>query len=86
MLCLSLAQPAMQLHFTLAGAFRGAGDTVTPLYAAFVGNWLFRVPLAFLAANVWHLDLIWIWLTLILDHIARAVWLLWSFVRGSWRR
>ncbi len=86
MLCLSLAQPAMQLHFTLAGAFRGAGDTVTPLYAAFVGNWLFRVPLAFLAANVWHLDLIWIWLTLILDHIARAVWLVWSFVRGRWRK
>ena len=86
MLCLSLAQPAMQLHFTLAGAFRGAGDTVTPLYAAFVGNWLFRVPLAFLAANVWHLPLIWIWLTLILDHIARAAWLLTSFVRGRWRR
>jgi putative MATE family efflux protein len=86
MLCLSLAQPAMQLHFTLAGAFRGAGDTVTPLYAAFVGNWLFRVPLAFLAANVLHLPLIWIWLTLILDHVARAVWLSWSFVRGTWRR
>ncbi|MBI4538651.1 MAG: hypothetical protein HY704_03965 [Gemmatimonadetes bacterium] len=30
MLRLSLAQPAMQLHFTLAGAFRGAGDTVMP--------------------------------------------------------
>jgi len=86
MLCLSLAQPAMQLHFTLAGAFRGAGDTVTPLYAAFVGNWLFRVPLAFLAANVLHLSLTWIWLTLILDHIARAIWLLWSFVRGTWRK
>ena len=86
MLCLSLAQPAMQLHFTLAGAFRGAGDTVTPLYASFVGNWLFRVPLAFLAAQVWHLPLIWIWGTLILDHIARAAWLLWSFARGRWRR
>jgi len=86
MLCLSLAQPAMQLHFTLAGAFRGAGDTVTPLYAAFVGNWLFRVPLAFLAANVFHLPLIWIWLTLILDHIARAAWLLLSFMRGRWRK
>ncbi len=86
MLCLSLAQPAMQLHFTLGGAFRGAGDTLTPLYAAFVGNWLFRVPLAFLAANVWHLPLIWIWLTLILDHVARAIWLSVGFVRGRWRR
>jgi Na+-driven multidrug efflux pump len=86
MLCLSLAQPAMQLHFTLAGAFRGAGDTVTPLYASFVGNWLFRVPLAFLAAQVWQVDLVWIWLTLILDHVARAAWLLASFWRGRWRR
>jgi putative MATE family efflux protein len=86
MLCLSLAQPAMQLHFTLGGAFRGAGNTMTPLYAAFVGNWLFRVPLAFLAASVWHLPLIWIWLTLILDHLARAIWLTVGFVRGTWHR
>ena len=35
-----------------AARFRGAGDTLTPLVAAFVGNWVFRVPLAFLAASV----------------------------------
>jgi Na+-driven multidrug efflux pump len=44
------------------------------------------VPLAFLAANVLELPLIWIWLTLILDHVARAIWLVWSFVRGTWRK
>jgi putative MATE family efflux protein len=86
MLCLSLAQPAMQLHFTLGGAFRGAGDTVTPLYAALVGNWALRVPLAYLAAEVWHLPLIWIWLTLITDHVARAIWLTVGFLRGRWHR
>ena len=43
------------------------------------------MPLAFLAANVFDLPVIWIWLV-ILDHIARAVWLVWSFVRGTWRK
>ena len=34
MLVLALVQPVMGLHFTLAGALRGAGDTVTPLLSA----------------------------------------------------
>lgn len=81
MLCLAIAQPAMQLHFTLAGAFRGAGDTWTPLVAAFLGNWVFRVPLAFVAAHVFEAPLVWIWAVLISDHMARASWLLWK-LRG----
>ncbi|MBW2240751.1 MAG: MATE family efflux transporter [Deltaproteobacteria bacterium] len=81
MLCLALAQPVMQLHFTLAGAFRGAGDTWTPLVAAVLGNWVFRVPLAYLAAGVFDAPLIWIWLVLIFDHLTRALWLTWSYRR-----
>ncbi len=86
MLCLSLAQPVMQLHFTLAGAFRGAGDTWTPLVAAALGNWVFRVPLAYLAATVLEAPLIWVWLVLILDHLARAAWLTFAYRRARWLR
>ena len=84
MLCLSLAQPFMQLHFTLAGAFRGAGDTVTPLWSALVGNWIFRVPLAALTV---FLDgpLVWLWVVLIFDHLSRAVWMALGFRRGTWK-
>jgi len=56
MLILALAQPMMQVHFTLGGAHRGAGDTWTPLLAAAVGNWGFRVPVAGflgLRTNLW---------------------------------
>lgn len=84
MLCLSVAQPVMQLHFTLAGAFRGAGDTWTPLVASLLGNWVFRVPLAWFAATVLEGPLLWIWLVLILDHLARASWLLFAYRRASW--
>jgi putative MATE family efflux protein len=86
MLCLSVAQPAMQLHFTLGGAFRGAGDTLTPLYAALLGNWVFRVPLAFLAARWFDLPILYLWMVLILDHVARAIWLSLGFRSGRWRR
>ncbi len=86
MLCLAIAQPVMQLHFALGGAHRGAGDTWTPLAAALVGNWVFRVPLAFLFAKVWDAPLVFVWLALIGDHLARAVWLTTTFYRGRWRR
>jgi putative MATE family efflux protein len=86
MLMLALSQPFMGVHFTLGGALRGAGDTVTPLWAAALGNWGFRVPLAFAASRLLHLDVIWLWLALMLDHAARAVWMTWAFRAGRWAR
>ncbi len=85
MLCLSLAQPFMQLHFTLAGAFRGAGDTLTPLLAALIGNWGLRIPLAF-GLSMMGSPLEGLWVVLIFDHLSRALWLLHGFRRGAFRR
>ena len=50
--CSASRSPSSSLHFTLAGALRGAGDTETPLWSAIFGNWIFRVPLALLAAKL----------------------------------
>ncbi len=85
MLCLAWAQPMLQLHFTLAGIHRGAGDSWTPMVAATIGNWGLRVPLASLCALVWHSSLVWLWTALIFDHTARAAWLLRSLRRGEWK-
>ncbi len=84
MLCLAIAQPAMQLHFTLAGAFRGAGDTWTPLLASLFGNWALRVPLAFILKSL-ALPLTAVWVALIFDHVGRALWLLIAMRRGALR-
>ena len=84
MLVLAAAQPMMQVHFTLGGAFRGAGDTWTPLVGAALGNWGFRVPLAGLAAS-WHMPLVWLWTALVFDHIARMLLLGYEFRRGAWK-
>jgi Na+-driven multidrug efflux pump len=85
LLILALAQPFLQAHFTLGGAHRGAGDTWTPFVAAVVANWALRVPLAFALAWILRAELVWIWSVLLLDHLARSLWLLRSFRRGAWR-
>jgi len=84
MLALAVGQPFLQLHFTLGGAHRGAGDTWTPLIAATLGNWMFRVPVAIAAAAFFHADVVWVWNALVLDHVSRAALLYWSFRRGRW--
>ena len=86
MLILAASQPFMGLHFTLAGALRGAGDTWTPLLAAALGNWVFRVPLALVFALWLEVPVVWVWMALLCDHVARSAWLLASFRRGRWRR
>lgn len=86
MLCLAIAQPFLQMHFTLGGAHKGAGDTVTPLIGAAIGNWGIRVPVAIVVGGVLEMDIVWLWATLIFDHIARTIWMAASFVRGRWRR
>ncbi|MEN8181396.1 MAG: MATE family efflux transporter [Myxococcota bacterium] len=85
MLVLAIAQPFLGLHFTLAGALRGAGDTMTPLLAATLGNWGFRVPLAALCALVLHTDIVFVWGALFFDHVARTVWLTIVYQRGRWQ-
>jgi putative MATE family efflux protein len=81
---LAMAQPALQTNFALAGAHRGAGDTFTPFVATAVGNWLLRVPLAFLFAFALGAPVVWIWIVIFADHVTRAGWLAWSFRRGRW--
>jgi Na+-driven multidrug efflux pump len=84
MLMLAIAQPFMASHFTLGGVLRGAGDTFTPLVGALVGNWGFRVPLAWLFTRFFGHDLVWVWAALIGDHVARTIVNGVVFLRGKW--
>ena len=85
-LLLGVGLPLLVTHFTLAGALRGAGDTLSPLWAAALGNWVFRVPLGYLATQVFSLPLFWVWSIMVVDHLARATCLTWSFRRGAWHK
>jgi len=84
LLSLAASLPFLVTHFTLAGALRGAGDTLTPLYSSVLGSWGIRVPLGYLFSSVLNLPLAWVWSVLLLDHLSRAIWLSWTFRYGPW--
>jgi len=82
---LAAAQPLMAIDFTLGGALRGAGDTRFPLFAVLIGFYLCRLGSAYLVTFVWHLPLVWLWLALVPDYVARCVLKAWRFQSGRWK-
>lgn len=72
------------LAWTYGGAFRGAGDTKPPMYAAFIANWAVKVPIAVLGIYVfgWH-DLA-LWGAVFCSQIAEGLYVWLNFRRGRW--
>lgn len=84
MLIVALAQPFLGVHFTLAGALRGAGATLWPLVAAFFGNWCVRVPMVWILGYALRWDVAWLWVALVTDHMVRTMWMVLVFRSHVW--
>ena len=87
--CLRVAavvQPLMAICEAMAGALRGAGDTKTPLVAAFLGPCVIRLFFCWFLAFELELGLIGIWIGTSLDWLVRVVFLSIVFQRGRWKR
>ncbi|MGE5605270.1 MAG: MATE family efflux transporter [Bacteroidota bacterium] len=82
---LALAQPGQSTQLTLAGALRGAGDTMYPLYASIIGIWVFRVGATYLFVNVFGWGLIGAWIALVTDQYIRSVVIYLRFRSGKWK-
>lgn len=82
---LALAQPGQSTQLVLAGALRGAGDTMYPLYASIAGIWGFRVVVAYAFVKVFHWGLIGAWVALVLDQYTRAIVIYLRFRSGRWK-
>ena len=76
---LALSQPAMAMHFALAGALRGGGDVRTPLVASLLAIYGARLSVSFAAAYVLDKPLAWLWWAMVADHHLRAAVLWWRF-------
>ncbi|HEX6989354.1 MAG TPA: MATE family efflux transporter, partial [Bacillota bacterium] len=81
---MALAVPAQTTQFVLAGALRGAGDTRWPLYATAAGMWGVRVALGVLFVSAgWGLA--GAWSAMVLDQMARSVFIYLRFRAGAWK-
>jgi len=82
---LALAQPGQSTQLSLAGALRGAGDTMYPLYASAVGIWIFRVVIAYIFVHVFHWGLIGAWVALVMDQYTRSAIVYFRYRSGRWK-
>jgi len=76
----------MGAQIVIAGAFRGAGDTVVAMAIALVSLWVLQFPLAWILAERTSLNEVGIWLAYPIQNIVTAV-LAWLWFRsGRWKR
>jgi Na+-driven multidrug efflux pump len=82
---LALSLPGQSTQLSLAGALRGAGDTMYPLYASATGIWIFRVVVAFVFVRIFHWGLIGAWVAFVLDQYTRSAVVYLRFRSGRWK-
>ena len=82
----AFCQPGMAIHFTLAGALRGAGDTRWPLLITGVGLYGFRIPAAWVITRLFGMGLFATYSLLFVDYIIRIVCILLRYGRGKWMK
>jgi putative MATE family efflux protein len=79
-------QVPLAITMVLSGSLRGAGDTPALFWSTIVGSWGIRVPLAWLFATVFQLDLIAVWILLIADWLGRMAVLACRYRSDNWHR
>jgi putative MATE family efflux protein len=67
-------------------ALNGAGDTVTPPVIHIIGYWLVEIPVAYLLAFRWNLQVRGVFLTIPIAQLVITLISLAVFVRGGWKR
>ena len=81
---LGAMQPMMAIEFGLSGALRGAGDTRFPFYSVLIGMLGMRASFAG-AALYLDLPVVWVFMAVVPDWIAKACLLTWRFRSGRWQ-
>lgn len=82
---IALVQPFQSSQLILAGALRGAGDTVWPLIATVVGVLLIRIQLAMLLVNRMGMGLAGAWIAVLVDQLIRWALIFVRFRSGRWK-
>ena len=82
---IALVQPFQSSQLILAGALRGAGDTLWPLVATFIGVFGFRVVLAHIFVNIMGIGLMGAWIAVLADQFIRWVFVFGRFRSNKWK-
>ncbi|ALM54394.1 MATE family efflux transporter [Halomonas huangheensis] len=76
----------MGAQTVIAGAFRGAGDTMVAMIIALVSLWMLQFPLAWLLAERTSLDEVGIWLAYPIQNVVTVLVAWYWFRSGRWKQ
>jgi putative MATE family efflux protein len=82
----ALEQPFLAMQNVFGGAFRGAGDTRSPMLVSLVGVVFFRITMVYLLAIILHLGLAGVWLGTAIDWAGRTAVMYVLYRRGKWKQ
>ena len=81
----ALSMPLQTLSNAVSkGILRGGGDTRFLLVADSGGLWLISLPLGALAAYVWHMDAVWVYLFLMIQYPLKGIICWIRYATGRW--
>jgi putative MATE family efflux protein len=82
---MAISEPMLAFGMVLTGGLQGAGETVKPTIVTAVSFWLFRLPLAWLLAIVWHHNAMGAWVSMSLTTVVAGAWSIVLFRDGRWK-
>lgn len=82
---IGVMQPLQSSQLVLAGALRGAGDTVSTFIATLISLLIIRVSFAHLFVNVLGYGIAGAWSAVVIDQFVRWVVVRRRFDRGKWK-
>jgi len=82
---IAIVQPFQSSQLILAGALRGAGDTVWPLVSTFIGVIGIRVMLAYILVTKMGLGLSGAWIAVFVDQFVRWILIHSRYKTGKWK-
>ncbi len=81
----AIEQVSLAVAMILPGVLRGAGDTVSAMYVAVFGAWVFRIPLLLILKYFGYFDVIIGWTVTFLDFTIRALLFIYIVRRQNWQ-
>jgi putative MATE family efflux protein len=75
-----------QSSFVFVGCLRGAGDSMRPLGAHLIGNWIIRLPLAYFLSTYTGLEEWGVWLAMAISASIECTIYLYLFMKGDWKK
>jgi len=81
----ALIQIPLAITMVLSGSLKGAGDTSYILLVTIIGMWVIRLPLSYFFSVHLHLEILYLWGTMIIDWFTRMTLLIGRYRSERWQ-